>query len=78
MIQYLSEEDLERIKEAEVDILKFIKSDSSNEQNLIVNTLRKDTSHTSEEALYAIYRQLRSGEAPDLNTAETLIEKLIL
>ena len=56
--------------------LKFIKSDSSNDQNLIVNTLRKDTSHTREEALYAIYRQLRSGEAPDLTTAETLIEKL--
>jgi len=72
----LSEEDLERINDAEVDYLKFIKSDSSNEQNLVVNTLRKDTSHTREEALYAIYRQLRSGEAPDLVTAESLIEKL--
>jgi DNA-directed RNA polymerase subunit beta len=72
----LSEEDLERINDAEVDVLKFIKSESSNEQNLIVNTLRKDTSHTREEALYAIYRQLRSGEAPDLATAESLIEKL--
>ena len=72
----LTEEDLERINDAEVDVLKFIKSESSNEQNLIVNTLRKDTSHTREEALYAIYRQLRSGEAPDLNTAESLIEKL--
>jgi len=72
----LSEEDLERINDAEVDVLKFIKSDSSNDQNLVVNTLRKDTSHTREEALYAIYRQLRSGEAPDLTTAETLIEKL--
>ncbi len=72
----LSEEDLERINDAEVDVLKFIKSPSTNEQNLIVNTLRKDTSHTREEALYAIYRQLRSGEAPDLNTAESLIEKL--
>jgi DNA-directed RNA polymerase subunit beta len=72
----LSEEDLERINDAEVDVLKFIKSDSTNEQNLVVNTLRKDTSHTREEALYAIYRQLRSGEAPDLTTAETLIEKL--
>ncbi len=72
----LSEDDLERINDAEVDVLKFIKSDSSNDQNLVVNTLRKDTSHTREEALYAIYRQLRSGEAPDLTTAESLIEKL--
>jgi DNA-directed RNA polymerase subunit beta len=72
----LTEDDLERINDAEVDYLKFIKSDSTNDQNLVVNTLRKDTSHTREEALYAIYRQLRSGEAPDLVTAESLIEKL--
>ena len=72
----LTEEDLERINDAEVDVLKFIKSESSSDQNLVVNTLRKDTSHTREEALYAIYRQLRSGEAPDLTTAESLIEKL--
>ncbi len=72
----LTEEDLERINDAEVDYLKFIRAESANEQNLIVNTLRKDTSHTREEALYAIYRQLRSGEAPDLATAEALIEKL--
>ncbi len=56
--------------------LNLLNQNLSNDQNLIVNTLRKDTSHTREEALYAIYRQLRSGEAPDLTTAESLIEKL--
>ena len=44
--------------------------------DLIVNTLRKDTSHSKEEALFAIYRQLRSGEAPDVDTAQGLIDKL--
>ncbi len=72
----LTEEDLERIDEAEVETLKFLKSESSPDQDLIVNTLRKDTSHTKEEALYAIYRQLRSGESPDVETAEALIDKL--
>lgn len=72
----LTEEDLERIDDAEVETLKFLKSDSSPDQDLIVNTLRKDTSHTREEALYAIYRQLRSGESPDVETAEALIDKL--
>ncbi len=72
----LTEEDLKRIDDAEVETLKFLKSDSSYYQNLIVNTLRKDTSHTKEEALYAIYRQLRSGESPDVETAEALIDKL--
>ncbi len=72
----LSEEDVERLKEAEVDVIKFIRADTSIEQNLILNTLKKDSSHTKEEALFAIYRQLRTGEAPDLETAHGLIEKL--
>jgi DNA-directed RNA polymerase subunit beta len=72
----LSEEDIERLDEAEVDKIKLINLDISAEQDLIVNTLTKDTSHSREEALFAIYRQLRSGEAPDLETAEALIEKL--
>lgn len=71
-----SEEDIERVKEAEIDVLKFIKSDRSPDQDLIVNTLQKDTSTSREEALYSIYRQLRTGEAPDLESAEQLIEKL--
>lgn len=73
---FLTEDDLERIDEAEVEILKFLKAESSPDQDLIINTLRKDTSHTKEEALYAIYRQLRSGESPDVETAEALIDKL--
>ncbi len=72
----LSEEDIDRLNEAEVDKLKFISSETSPDMDLIVNTLRKDTSHSKEEALYAIYRQLRSGEAPDVDTAQGLIDKL--
>jgi DNA-directed RNA polymerase subunit beta len=72
----LSEEDIERLKEAEVEKLKFISSMTSPDLDLIVNTLRKDTSSTKEEALFSIYRQLRSGEAPDLDTAQALIDKL--
>ncbi len=72
----ITEEDLDRLNEAEVDAIKLITSEVSPDQDLIVNTLRKDTAHTQEEALFAIYRQLRSGEAPDLDTAQSLIDKL--
>ncbi len=48
----LTEEDVERLKEAEVDSLKFVNSEASPEQDLVVNTLRKDSAHTKEEALY--------------------------
>ncbi len=72
----LTEDDIDRLKDIEIDILKLVEADTSPEQDLILNTLRKDTAHTREEALFAIYRQLRSGEAPDLDTAQGLIDKL--
>ena len=72
----LTEKDIERLADAEVEVLKLLTIETSAEQDLIVNTLRKDGSHNKEEALFAIYRQLRSGEAPDMETAEALIEKL--
>lgn len=72
----IQEEHLERIVEAEVETIKIIRGGTKVEQNLIINTLKKDTSHTREEALYSIYRQLRTGEPPDLDAAEQLIEKL--
>jgi len=72
----LTEEDVDRLGEAEVESIRFLSRDTSPDQDLIVNTLKKDSSQSKEEALYAIYRQLRSGEAPDAETAAALIEKL--
>lgn len=72
----LNEEDVERINEAEVEELKLIREDINLDQNFILNTLRKDPSHTKEEALYSIYRQLRTGEPPDLDTAVALLDKM--
>jgi DNA-directed RNA polymerase subunit beta len=46
------------------------------ESPLIKNTLAKDPTHGESDALYAIYSLLRPGEAPNLNTARTAIERL--
>ena len=46
------------------------------EEPLLVNTLEKDTCKTREEALLEIYRKLRPGEPPTLDSAETLINGL--
>jgi DNA-directed RNA polymerase subunit beta len=72
----ITEEILENIKGSSVQKVQLLSFETSYEQDLIINTLRKDTSTTKEEALYAIYRQLRSGEAPDMETAVGLIDKL--
>jgi len=72
----LNEEIIDNIQNSSLKEIKLITSEVSADQDLILNTLKKDTSKSKEEALFAIYRQLRSGEAPDLDTAQGLIDKL--
>ncbi len=72
----LTEESIEQIKNSTVEKVKLITSQTSYDQDLIINTLKKDPAKTKEEALFAIYRQLRTGEAPDVETAQALIDKL--
>jgi len=72
----LTEEIVDNIKASTIDKVSLISSETSLDQDLVLNTLKKDTSTTREEALFAIYRQLRSGEAPDADTAAALIEKM--
>jgi DNA-directed RNA polymerase subunit beta len=72
----LTEEIIDNIKRSSVTKVKLLSSEMSFDQDLVINTLKKDSALNKDEALYAIYRQLRSGEAPDLDTAVGLIEKL--
>ena len=72
----LSEEAIKRIKKAEVKKLRLLKSEAATTSSVIANTIQKDSVHSEEDALEAIYRQLRSGDAPDLDTAKNLIDKL--
>lgn len=72
----LTEEIIESIKSSHVVKVQLLSLETSFDQDLVINTLKKDTSTSKEEALYAIYRQLRSGEAPDIETAVGLIDKM--
>ncbi len=56
--------------------LKVVKKGDPNQPNVIVNTLKKDVTRTEEQSIEAIYRQLRSGEPPDTDTARALIERM--
>ena len=72
----VSEELLEVLGEAGVDTIKVYTADTAEHESVILKTIDKDISRSEEDALEAIYRQLRSGEAPDLETARALIDKL--
>tara|TARA_Y100000590_G_scaffold389751_1_gene465019 strand:- start:7280 stop:11053 length:3774 start_codon:yes stop_codon:yes gene_type:complete len=43
---------------------------------LLLNTMQKDPSHNTDEALALMYKHLRSGEPPNLETAQKFIERM--
>ena len=68
---------ISRLRKMGVTQLKFvIIDDRVGGTEVINNTLRKDTVQTESDAIEAIYRQLRSGDPPDLETARALIDRL--
>ncbi|RCK77513.1 MAG: DNA-directed RNA polymerase beta subunit [Ignavibacteriae bacterium] len=72
----LTEDLIKKIKKLDIKNIKFLKIEGSEERSIIANTIQKDAARTEQDALEAIYRQLRSGEAPDLDTAKNLIDRL--
>ena len=72
----LDAETLQRIKEAWIQSIKFLKQSPLLSPEVINNTLRKDPSKSEKEALELIYRQLRSGDPPDIETARGLVDRL--
>jgi DNA-directed RNA polymerase subunit beta len=72
----LTEEQVKQVKKAGVKKLRLLKTEEAASGSVIANTILKDASRSSEDALEAIYQQLRAGEAPDLDTAKNLIDRL--
>ncbi|HVZ41102.1 MAG TPA: DNA-directed RNA polymerase subunit beta [Candidatus Kapabacteria bacterium] len=64
------------IRNSGADTVRLFTEEASQADSIIVKTIQKDAARSEEDALEAIYRQLRSGEAPDLETARGLIDKL--
>lgn len=73
----LDEELVAKIRESKgIDKVKVFRYVVATDEPIIARTLAKDPSRTKEDALEGIYRQLRSGEPPDLETAQALLDKL--
>lgn len=73
----LTDEDYEVIKELglkNIYVLKISQEDA--DRSVIINTLRKDTTHNQETALAEVYRQIRTGEMPDIETGKAVIDRL--
>jgi DNA-directed RNA polymerase subunit beta len=72
----IDEEVTAKLKKQKIKNVDVVKLFDPTSPNVILNTLRKDITRSEEEAIDAIYRQLRSGEPPDMDTARGLIERM--
>ncbi len=57
-----------------VVVLKISAEDA--DRSVIINTLRKDSTYDENTALAEVYRQIRTGEMPDPDTARAVLERL--
>jgi DNA-directed RNA polymerase subunit beta len=67
---------LETMKVAGVDRIYLVMPAEGIDNEVVLNTLRKDTTPNEEEALKKIYTLLRPGDPPSLETARGLLERL--
>ncbi|MBI4946754.1 MAG: DNA-directed RNA polymerase subunit beta [Bacteroidetes bacterium] len=73
----IADEHIETILNANVKTIILHKEDKEfSDYTIIYNTLQKDPTNSSKEAVEYIYRLLRNAEPPDEETAKAVIEKL--
>jgi len=73
----LTEDDFGLLDEAGIKSVLVLKiSNEDADRSVILNTMKKDVSFNEETALGEVYRQLRSGEMPDMETARQVLERL--
>ncbi len=72
--QELTKEKFSQILESNVTSVEVFFPERDDVGNIISHTLRRDTVRKPEEALIEIYRKLRPGDPPTLDTATALFE----
>src|SRR5215471_4154553 len=72
----LTEAKVERLREAGIDHFKVLFIDGLNVGAYLRETLIADKVKTTEDAIMEIYRRLRPGDPPTLETAKTLFNNL--
>jgi DNA-directed RNA polymerase subunit beta len=72
----LTSENLIELKEAKVKSIEVVNQNKDFHSMMLLNTMIKDPSKNTEEALSIVYQLLRSGEPPNLETAQKFIERI--
>jgi DNA-directed RNA polymerase subunit beta len=67
---------LERLGMKKVKVYQSNRQSLRGESPLVKNTIKKDPTESEEDALHAIYSLLRPGEAPNVETARTALDRV--
>jgi DNA-directed RNA polymerase subunit beta len=72
----VTEDKLDRLRDAKIKSFKVLFIDGLNVGSYLRDTLNADKVQTQEESILEIYRRLRPGDPPTLETAKTLFHNL--
>src|SRR6195256_1105690 len=76
--QRLTAEIIEALLESDIEEFKAIYFDTVTSTPVILDTLEMDKTTSKEEAMVEIYRRLRPGETPSVDTARALFDNLFM
>ena len=72
----LSSENIESLIDAGIDSVTVVDGNKDFHSMLLLNTIEKDPTRSTEEALAVVYQLIRSSEPPNLETAQKFIERI--
>src|SRR5262245_19623287 len=72
----INAEKVEILKKSGIETIDVFVIPKQDESDVVRNTLRKDPTHSQEEALHRIYNLLRPGEPPRADSAREILNKL--
>ena len=72
----LTAENTANLVESGIDSVNLVDSNKDFHSMLLLNTIEKDPTKSTEEALAVVYQLLRTSEPPNLETAQKFIERI--
>jgi DNA-directed RNA polymerase subunit beta len=72
----LTIENAEALLNSSVKDIRIVDANKDFHSMLLLNTIEKDPTHSTEEALAVVYQLLRTSEPPNLETAQKFIERI--
>jgi len=72
----VNQEVVDTLKEAGIKSIEVVDGNKDFSAMLLLNTMGKDPTQNTEQALSVVYQLLRSGDPPNLETAQKFIERI--